>query len=162
MNNKVKVRQPLDVAMIVANGLSVELLDIISDELNIKKIVEVESISDIEGSDFWKKSLVLNTGSRGAFEMAINFEITPELKLEGEAREVIRAIQEGRKKAGFNVEDRITLGYSGKEKVFEQFGDMIAKEVLATEVQKGELDGTEYKESAELDGETFLFSLKTK
>ncbi len=50
--------------------------------------------------------------------IGFNTEITLQLALEGEAREIIRAIQEGRKKAGFEVSDRIMLGIVGKEIVF--------------------------------------------
>lgn len=134
----IKVRQPLQVLSIKYDVLE-DLLDIIKEEVNVKNIVvnkEQES------------NIVLDTN------------ITPELRLEGEAREIIRAIQEGRKKAGFNVEDRIALGYSGKENVFEMFGDMIAREVLATEVKKGDIAGVEYREEATLEGESFIFWLK--
>ena len=134
----IKVRQPLQVLSIKYDVLE-DLLDIIKEEVNVKNIVvnkEQES------------NVVLDTS------------ITPELRLEGEAREIIRAIQEGRKKAGFNVEDRIVLGYSGKEKVFELFGDMIAREVLATEVKPGEVAEAEYSEATDIEGEKFNFSLK--
>lgn len=89
-----------------------------------------------------------------------DWEITPELKLEGDAREIIRAIQEGRKKAGFNVEDRIALGYQGQERVLERFSDMIAKEILATEVKNEIMDDSEYSESIDFEGEKFEFQLK--
>lgn len=138
--NKIKVRQPL--GSVSAQPLGTELEEIVKEELNVKKYDSV---------DFNEKDGYLNI---------LDLTITPELKLEGEAREIIRAIQEGRKKAGFNVEDRIMLGYTGKETVFEQFGDMIAKEVLATEVQKGDLVDAEHQEAVELDGESFHFSLK--
>jgi len=35
--------------------------------------------------------------------------ITPELQMEGYARELIRSIQEARKNTGYEVSDRITL-----------------------------------------------------
>jgi isoleucyl-tRNA synthetase len=95
-------------------------------------------------------------------------EITPQLKLEGEAREIIRAIQEGRKKAGFEVSDRITLGIVGKEKVFDGdaaeglsgFGDEIARETLATEVVRGDIADADYRDTTDIEGEPFTFSLK--
>ncbi len=93
-------------------------------------------------------------------EIDFDWDITPELKLEGEMREVVRAIQEGRKKAGFNVEDRIVLGYSGKEDVFAVHQDEIAREVLATEVNKGELSGAEYTNTVDIDGSVYTFWLK--
>lgn len=138
-NTKFKVRQPLASVTIRTEELSDELKEILRDELNVK---------DVKIDSQQKEMVMLNT------------EITPELKLEGEEREIIRAIQEGRKKAGFNVEDRIVLGYTGKENVFEKYQDLIAKEVLATEIKKGELMEVEYTESATLDGENFSFNLK--
>lgn len=135
---KVKVRQPLSVSRI-KHPISGELMEIIAEELNVKE-VSIEGLQDA--------SISLDT------------EITPELKLEGQAREIIRAVQEGRKKAGFNVEDRITLGYEGMEDVFEVFGGMIASEVLATEMRSGEPADSEYEETVDLDGERLSFWLK--
>lgn len=132
---KVKVRQPLSEFSVGDIELHDEMLEILKEELNVKSVVI-------------GKPLALNT------------EVTEELKLEGEAREIIRAIQEGRKKAGFEVSDRIVLGYQGKEKVFEMFVDMIAKEVLATEVKNEEIENSEYSETVELEGEKFTFALK--
>lgn len=134
---KMKVRQPLQ--KVTARPLEGAMQEMILEELNVKEYVGKEELKDL---------------------VELDLTLTPELKLEGEAREVIRAIQEGRKKAGFNVEDRIVLGYIGKERVFEAFQDLIAKEVLATEVQKGELADAEYKETTELDEQLFSFSLK--
>jgi isoleucyl-tRNA synthetase len=42
----------------------------------------------------------------------LDTSITPELKLEGYARELIRSIQEARKQAGYDVSDRISLSIS--------------------------------------------------
>lgn len=41
--------------------------------------------------------------------IAMNLEITPELEIEGCARDLVRFIQEARKEVGYNVEDRITV-----------------------------------------------------
>ena len=136
---KIKVRQPLGAVRIKNQELGEELQEILREELNVKNVLVDASLSQ---------------------EIELNTEITPVLKLEGEAREIIRAIQEGRKKAGFNVEDRITLGYSGKEDVFDVFQDMITKEVLATTVVKRKLSDAEYEETVALEGEKFVFTLK--
>jgi isoleucyl-tRNA synthetase len=130
----VKVRQPLSRFRIGEVELSEEMHEILKEELNVKNIV--------------------------AGELGLDTNITPELRLEGEMREVVRAIQEGRKKAGFNVEDRIILGYIGKDEVFAKFEADIAREVLAIKVEKGMLADTEYTETVTLDGEEFSLSLK--
>lgn len=155
-----KVRQPLS-KIVSEKKFSKEFEEILKEELNVKEVVYTDSI----GKEYsgLPSGVALHQKS-----IAIDVEITSELRLEGEAREVIRAIQEGRKKAGFNVEDRIVLGYSGKETVFDGdtkndvpgFRDMIAREVLATEVMSGEVIDAEYMEEAKIEGEVFHFWLK--
>jgi isoleucyl-tRNA synthetase len=116
-------------------------------------------------SEFWEEllseELNVNLFKVGEYEdVSFNWEITQELKVAGEMREVIRALQEGRKKAGFNVEDRVVLGYTGKGEVFAAHQEEIAHEVLATVVQEGELSGAEYTDTLDIEGEAFTFWLK--
>jgi len=139
----IKVRQPLANVTIIVASLPDIFFEIICEELNVKEV-----IATVEDSLKMDGNIILDTN------------ITPELKLEGEAREIIRALQEGRKKALFNVEDRIDLGYTGKENVFEKFSDMIAKEVLAQKTENGTISDAEYTETVSIEGEIFTFSLK--
>jgi isoleucyl-tRNA synthetase len=70
----------------------------------------------------------------GTHAVALNLELDEELVREGLAREVVRAIQNARKAAGLNVEDRITLDLSGDEVLLDairEHQDYIAGEVLA-------------------------------
>ncbi|MDX6522499.1 MAG: isoleucyl-tRNA synthetase [Gaiellales bacterium] len=66
------------------------------------------------------------------FAVALDTEITPELALEGEARDLIRAIQEMRREAGLQVTDRIRLAHPPGP-VWDAHGDWIAGETLAVE-----------------------------
>ena len=59
--------------------------------------------------------------------VALDLEITPELRRAGLAREVIRAIQEARKGAGFEVSDRITLSWA----VLDQDGTGESSDAMA-------------------------------
>jgi isoleucyl-tRNA synthetase len=75
----------------------------------------------------------------------LDTEITPELEQEGLARELIRAIQEGRKNAGFEISDRITVQWNSEDEevqsVFATFGEKVAHEVLANSLtQETSLD----------------------
>jgi isoleucyl-tRNA synthetase len=45
----------------------------------------------------------------GPYAVALDMEITPDLRAEGLAREVVRAVQEARKEAGLEIADRIGL-----------------------------------------------------
>ena len=74
--------------------------------------------------------------------------ITPELKREGQSRELIRAIQDLRKKSGLNPDDVITLSLSTDEigkAIIESFAADIQKVVNAKEIVFGENEGEEIK-----------------
>jgi isoleucyl-tRNA synthetase len=76
---------------------------------------------------------------RGFFA-AIDPAITPELKREGTARELISRVQRMRKEAGLAVSDRIRLSIVGDADVTEAVEEhraWIAEEVLATELVVG-------------------------
>ena len=79
-----KVRQPLACVTVPEKGKTFDFTPILLEELNVKHVVYGGSV-------------------------AIDTEITPELKREGLAREIIRHVQSARKKAGLSVDDRITL-----------------------------------------------------
>ncbi|HEV3473320.1 MAG TPA: DUF5915 domain-containing protein [Actinomycetota bacterium] len=73
----------------------------------------------------------------GHYGVALDLEITDELRAEGIAREVVRAVQELRKTAGLAVEDRIELWLeTGGEaaRAIDTHQAFIADEVLATQV----------------------------
>lgn len=172
---KLKVRQPLsDAVVFVESVIDEELVEIIKEELNVEAIRQITNrdefntflVSDLMGGD--RKYLLLRDDEKKLENkhlvnpIAINGFLSPELKLKGEAREIIRAIQEGRKKAGFNVDDRISLGYTGKDAVFAntELAEIIQHEVLATTVQSGTFADADYTETIDIEGESFVYSLK--
>ncbi|MEA3322857.1 MAG: DUF5915 domain-containing protein, partial [Patescibacteria group bacterium] len=109
-------------------------MDIVKEELNVKNITE----SDILADDNAK-----NIGEVNGIAIELNIEISDELKQEGQAREIIRHIQQMRKGADYQVDDRIVVWYEGMNSVFEEFDDMISKEVLADEVKQKQEDEIE-------------------
>ncbi|MFA4815543.1 MAG: isoleucine--tRNA ligase [Candidatus Gracilibacteria bacterium] len=76
--------------------------------------------------------------------VSLDLEITDELYLEGLMREMVRAVQDLRKEAGFEVSDHIQLliKTDGKlEAAVTQFADVIKQETLADELeQSGDLE----------------------
>jgi isoleucyl-tRNA synthetase len=91
------------------------------------------------------------------FFAAIDPTITPELRREGMARELISRVQRMRKEAGLAVSDRIRLSISSDVPVVEAVEEhraWIAEEVLATElVIGGEPHGhTLARQTVDLDG----------
>jgi isoleucyl-tRNA synthetase len=93
----IKVRQPL---ALLESGAEVlvgkqELLQIIADEVNVKEVV-------------------ITPGHAGA---TLDTTITPALKEDGQLRDILRHVQDLRKKEGLDPQDRVTLSVAGTEKL---------------------------------------------
>ena len=90
--------------------------------------------------------------NEGALTVALDVEVTDELRREGIAREVIKKIQAMRKDGGLEITDRIAVTVSknaGSDEAVEQFGDYISNQVLAGSLTLCDsVDG----EAVELDG----------
>ena len=128
---QVKVRQPLGRFVYAGEKLGVEYEQMIADELNVKKVENGEKTK-------------------------LDKTLTPELKAEGFAREVIRAVQAARKKAGLLVDDRIKLYVSAE--IAPEYVEMVKNEVLASElVESGNFA---YDEIATISGEQVTISLE--
>ena len=99
---------------------------------------DVEIISeDIPG---W---LVSNEGN---LTVALEVELTDELRREGMARELINRIQNLRKESGLEITDRIAVVIEPNKEAaaaVESFGELIRTQVLADAVTLGENNGTE-------------------
>jgi len=75
----------------------------------------------------------------GGYFAAIDPKITPELRREGLARELISRVQRMRKESGLAVSDRISLVVDGGSDVLEAVKahqEWIADEVLATRARR--------------------------
>ncbi len=69
--------------------------------------------------------------------VALDIEVTPELEVEGRARDLVRLIQQARRDAGLDVSDRIVLTVAAAEPWLEAVAEheaLIAGETLATSV----------------------------
>jgi len=112
----IKVRQPLKKCLIsnIESLVSDELLLLIKDELNVKEVVVKEG--------------------KGGLNVELETKITPELKEEGEVRELIRSIQEARKAAQCRLDERVTVILPNWP---TKFADLIKKETLAQSLVKG-------------------------
>ncbi|AEF81054.1 isoleucine--tRNA ligase [Leadbettera azotonutricia] len=73
--------------------------------------------------------------------VGLDTELSAELSMEGDARDLVRGVQNLRKESGFEVTDRITLKIFGSEKLkaaWEAFADYVSSETLASKVIWGE------------------------
>ena len=104
-------------------------VDVLADDVDIIS-------EDIPG---W---LVSNEGN---LTVALEVELTDDLRHEGMARELINRIQNLRKEAGLEITDRIlvTLGQRPEVKAaVESYGDLIKAQVLANAISVADNDGT--------------------
>ena len=91
--------------------------------------------------------------SDGKVTVALDTEITEELKKEGLAREFVNRIQNMRKDAGFEVTDRIKISVSSSEEFLHSIlakKEYITKETLAVDLNLGEPNG-DFKSSEEIE-----------
>lgn len=211
----IKVRQPLASARValppaLSSTLDGEQLDVLSDELNVKKIelmsdpgliaemvvkpnpkilgpklgkdmqkviaaARAGNIRDngetiiIVGDREWElaRSDVeilyqgkdgLNVMSEKGIVVSLDTKITDELREEGVANELNRAIQELRKTAGYNVSDRIFLDLKGDLSVFWQ--NHLASNALA---ELSDLkEGFDEETSLEVDNRSFTMRIKKR
>ena len=103
------------------------------EEIEGKPVVTTDDVEifaeDIPG---W---LVANDGD---ITVALDVTVTPELKNEGMARELINRIQNLRKSSGLEITDKIDIEISDLPEVSEAvkaFGDYIAAQVLARDIK---------------------------
>lgn len=95
--------------------------------------------------------------------VALDLEITPELRRAGLARDAIRLIQEARKNSGLDVADRIAVRWTSAApatvEALTEHATLIADEVLALDYAQGEA-GPTYGEPFEDEGLSLAFRLR--
>jgi isoleucyl-tRNA synthetase len=143
----VKIRQPLkSISVSGAPDLGPEkeeYLQIIEEEINVKSVV-------------WN--------TEGEVNHELDTTMTDELKAEGIARELVRAVQQARKDAGLQVDDRISLGIVVEDSLVasaaKEWAEYIAAQTLALDFSTQDIasEGTFYVEK-KLEGTNVRISL---
>ena len=128
---QIKIRQPLSKLTYTGDKLDDFYEQIIADEVNVKKV-------------------------ENAKEFTLDKTLTKELREEGTAREIIRAVQAARKHAGLKQDDQIRLSLSITPP--EQYLDLIKSETGTKELN---LQGNyAHDEIAKVNGENLTISLE--
>ena len=126
---KVPVRQTLSDLVITGTSLDPAYLDFVKDELNVKNIVVVDGES---------LSLELNT------------EITPDLRLEGICRELIRHLNNCRKRRKLSFGQRINLFIEADNpeihECLKRFGDRVMASVQVDMIVESIVDCQQHEE----------------
>ena len=138
--NKIKVRQPLNNLQLTTYDLQgkKELLDLIKEEVNVKNIS-------------FGKNFQLDT------------KITPELKEKGIIREVIRHIQEMRKKMALKPKDKISVYFSGNDNINEillKRKDEIKREGSFFDFNLKTKEKLDLEKEIDIDGEKLILGIK--
>jgi len=96
--------------------------------------------------------------------VGIDTEITPELRAEGRAREVVRRIQNMRKNADFDISDHIITWFRTEDEelaeVLATWGDYIRAETLTDELVAGEAPADAHVETHKIDGKAITLGVK--
>jgi len=92
--------------------------------------------------------------SDGNLTVALDIHVTPELRLEGIARELINRIQNLRKESGFEVTDKIELTVGNHPELaeaLEKFGDYICTQTLALKLHRVDVTKVAADQLVEID-----------
>ncbi len=95
--------------------------------------------------------------------VAIDTVISDELAAEGLAREIVRRVQNMRKEAGFNIEDKIRLYYQSAGRVvrvFNQWADYIKTETLAVDIRHELIPESAFQKLEKIDSETVTLGVE--
>ncbi len=131
--DQIKIRQPLSELIYPGEKLDPYYEQIIMDEVNVKSVKNGE-------------------------ELKLDKTLTEDLKREGLARELIRAIQSARKHAGLAPGDEIKLSLSITPP--EEHLDFIKSEVLTDAIEKDQ--NYSHDEIAKVNGENITITLEKK
>lgn len=111
-----------------------------------------------KGPEGW--AVLVNRGT----VLALDTRITDELKKEGLARDVVRNIQELRKEADLNLDDRIKLWVHSPaaelQGAMDAFKDYIMAETLCTDWAQGHLGEQAAKKEVKIDGHELRLQLR--
>jgi isoleucyl-tRNA synthetase len=226
---KIKVRQPLGEAVVVADGREREaierLADVVREELNVRAVRFVAAADElgtyeikanyrtlgplfgpemplaaaaiaaldpahvaralrdgeaigiaVDGREHTLSSEDLLLSMRapdgysvereGAHAVALDLAIDEDLRREGRAREIVHAVQNARKTAGLQVEDRIALTLDGDPALLDAaraHRDYLVGETLAVTLDLGDAQAVSamgYSEQTEIDGLPLTISLR--
>ena len=149
----IKVRQPL--AKVVVSSNRYELIkdfqEIVCEELNVKAVTELSSLG--MGNEY-------RLGDGG---LALDTHISQELKNEGLMREIVRNVQQARKQAGLEVDDRIDLQLTTESQNInnvltdDNLYNVVKQETLALHLNEGETEG--FVADVKIEGEPLTITL---
>ncbi len=130
VSEKIKVRQPLGTIYVEFAGKKQDVYEgLLLEELNVKQVI------------YSKPKVALPSMTAKEYTVYLDTTVSQELKYEGLARDMIRAIQDLRKEHTLNVTDEISVMFEQTEDTLgtvSLYGDMIKQKVSAKELIPGD------------------------
>ena len=100
----------------------------------------------------------------GALTVALDIQISEELRKEGVARELVNRIQNLRKDSGFDVTDRIKVIVENRPEVKEvldsSLKEYVCSQTLTNEIDTAALDSAELSDAPKVEWEEFPIAIK--
>lgn len=127
IKKEISLRNQMELAQDIQNGKTV-VINVQGTEIELNSHNLLVTMQGLTGYAF---------AGQGTIGIVLETEITPELKEEGDLREMLSKIQNMRKDSGFEVADKIKLYVSGNnnlEAIVKKFEDYIKKQTLAVDV----------------------------
>ena len=104
-----------------------------------------EAVVELEDVDIMSQDIPgWSVANEGTTTVALDITVTPELKTEGDARRIIKQIQQLRKSQGFDITDRIRVVITDTPETraaLDGFSENIAAQVLANALELGQPEG---------------------
>jgi isoleucyl-tRNA synthetase len=149
----VAVRQPLLALAFELNDAKMELdaqyLQLVLDELNVKQVEQ-----NLLDKDLRPAQAILVPGTKSVKTFYLDLNITPELKREGLARELERAVQDLRKKSGLKVGELVDVYYNTQDENLE--GVLLnlfdRKKTFVSQINKSLEVEVDFETQNEIDG----------
>jgi isoleucyl-tRNA synthetase len=147
----IKVRQPLpSVVLTVPSSSEKEVLERLGDQ-----ILEELNV----------KHFTVDIDAKLGLSAKMDANLTPELKAEGMAREIVRRLQAMRRSAGFDIADHIVTYYQGDDYIREimtnkTLGEYIKQETLSKELIDGAPQKDAFSERQKISGYDILLGVK--
>jgi isoleucyl-tRNA synthetase len=133
---ELKVRQPLSHLYVqftpeaLAAGAEIApwMADLLADELNVLEVQELPKLPE-------SSTLNLQENTKTGVKIGLETQISPELAEAGLVREIVRQVQNFRKKQGLSIGEEMALAYSANDAtlvaVMQKYADKIAAGVSA-------------------------------
>jgi isoleucyl-tRNA synthetase len=143
-----------------SNSVALELKEEGTVDIEVSGEVMTLEPEDVDLKKQPKKNYAL--AEEGDIVLCICVKIDKKLEEEGLARDIVRHIQNQRKMAGFEIDDRIRTYYDAGEKltqVFSSWGDYIAEETLSKTLSEGNAPQGAYVVKIEIDNQPLELGL---